>query len=332
MKTNALESTLLLVAVLLLPSLGCGEKRGKAQEELLQISKPEMILDLHARGVNLADPTNNRFLIAMAYPLRPGKAGYYFNETYHYEMDLPERVSRVLLKTIDMGIDVNMKDENGRTLLLNALLANYRELADRLIAKGADISVVDNDKRTALMHAAEQKNAKVALLLLEEGLDAKAKDKDGRSVLLYAVKGGSDRIVEAVLKKGADVNHQDKNGVTPLMQVSYFRESNDKDPSKIAERLLTLGARVNSQDNQGWTPLIYATYHGETEIALRLIKAGADVHHKDKAGRDAMKFATANNRERIISALNEAMEPAGEEGQEPQQSRAGDVLEAAPGE
>ena len=319
-KTKRRDRILFLAAILLLSTLGCGSRQpshtdkpskdrssvehdNKTQRKLSDITTPEMILDLHAKGVNLADPEINAFLVSISYPLRSGKAGYFFNNSYHSELNLPERASHVLSEIIELGIDINMRDKNGRTLLLNALLANYDVLADKLIAKGANIFATDNDMHTALMHAAENKNTKVALFLIGKGLNAKAKDKDGCSVLLYAVRGGSSEIVEALLKKGADVNDQDNSGMTPLMQISYFRKDDDKEPHKIATRLLDMGAKIDVQDRQGWTPLIYAVYHGETEIALELIAKGADIHHKDSSGRNAMEFAVANNRKQIIAAL-----------------------------
>lgn len=91
-----------------------------------------------------------------------------------------------------------------------------RELVASFIKAGIDINAKEDDGRTALLIAAEKGDAAVAALLADNGADANARDADGYTALMYAAYKGNLEMAELLLKHGADVHAKDKDGWTAL--------------------------------------------------------------------------------------------------------------------
>ena len=108
------------------------------------------------------------------------------------------------------GIDINMKDEKGRTILLNmmvvqkdftdVLLNDIKNLVDKC---GADPKVKDNQGKHALHHIALSRNNQnskegreaqlkiiqsIATFFIEKGLSTLDEDEDGNIPLVYALR------------------------------------------------------------------------------------------------------------------------------------------------
>jgi ankyrin repeat protein len=119
---------------------------------------------------------------------------------------------------LDKGVDVNAKDEFGRTPLHYAAT---KEIAELLIAKGADVNAKDMPGFTPLHRAARFSRYEIAKLLISKGADVNARDDDGFTPLheaAYSFTGGRGpiRTVELLISKGANVNSKGESGGTPL--------------------------------------------------------------------------------------------------------------------
>ncbi|XP_043941678.1 acyl-CoA-binding domain-containing protein 6 [Protopterus annectens] len=79
---------------------------------------------------------------------------------------------------VSKDVDVNLKDEEGRTLLHWACDRGYRELASVLLEHNADINSQDNEGQTALHYASACEFADVVELLLAFGADPTIQDQD----------------------------------------------------------------------------------------------------------------------------------------------------------
>ncbi len=155
---------------------------------------------------------------------------------------------------LEYGGDYNTKDKNGNTLFHRAVQMGNTDLVRRLISMGVDVNVKNNEGRTAL-HLV--KDSKIAEMLLDAGADMEAQDNSGSTPLLYqlekewienAIPGYNlltgkkhnykTDVFELLIRRGADVRVTTDSGATPL----HFATT-----PKIAEELIKRGADVNAK-------------------------------------------------------------------------------------
>ena len=121
---------------------------------------------------------------------------------------------------LDKGVDVDLKDESGRTPLHHAadvsditwliekgILEEKTKVAELLIAKGADVTVKDSTGDTPLHETILYSyfNQGVAELLIANGADVNAKNDSG-STLLHSASISSRDTIEFLIANSADVN------------------------------------------------------------------------------------------------------------------------------
>uniref|UniRef100_A0A8D0DM70 Acyl-CoA-binding domain-containing protein 6 n=1 Tax=Salvator merianae TaxID=96440 RepID=A0A8D0DM70_SALMN len=76
-------------------------------------------------------------------------------------------------------VDVNTKDEKGRTLLHWACDRGHKELASVLLQHTADVNCQDDEGQTALHYASTCEYSDIVQLLLESGADPTLRDTEG---------------------------------------------------------------------------------------------------------------------------------------------------------
>lgn len=91
---------------------------------------------------------------------------------------------RILLEK--KGGDVNHKDAEGKTALMNAAFEGNELAAHLLVEKGAMIDAIDNDGNTALMLAVFWDQESIVRLLLDKGADVNIKNSDGETAEMLA--------------------------------------------------------------------------------------------------------------------------------------------------
>ena len=123
------------------------------------------------------------------------------NESFFKAVDEGDR--ELAASFIKAGIDINAKEEDGRTALLIAAEKGDAWMAALLADNGADVNARDADGYTALMYAAYKGNRELAELLLNRGVDVHARDKDGWTALKFALLQGKTQVAELLKKHGA---------------------------------------------------------------------------------------------------------------------------------
>ncbi|XP_017422262.1 acyl-CoA-binding domain-containing protein 1 isoform X2 [Vigna angularis] len=86
-----------------------------------------------------------------------------------------------LLKCIENGVSVNLKDSEGRTPLHWAVDRGHLNVTELLLSKNADVNAKDNDGQTALHYAVTCEREGIAEYLVKHNADINSKDNDGNS-------------------------------------------------------------------------------------------------------------------------------------------------------
>lgn len=195
---------------------------------------------------------------------------------------------------------------------LRAAQAGNRAAALNLLARGANVNARDADGSTALLNAIRPSyeggvDRAMIQLLLARRANVNAGSGTGQTPLMAAAAVGDLGLAKLLLSKGARVNAEDKNGQTPLFYAAAGASNDagdDLSSPGIVKLLLSKGARVNATDYYGQTPLIVAakcatnTKAGEwavTETVRLLLAHGALVSRTTESGFSALKWAKARN-------------------------------------
>jgi ankyrin repeat protein len=122
-----------------------------------------------------------------------------------------------LFEFLDAGGDINVRDRDGRTPLMNAILKNELDVAVTLIGRQASINAQDFLGFTALHLAATDSLFDAAKFLVESGADVDIEDSYGNTPLFRAVVNsrGRGELIQLLIGHRADKNHKNHHGVSP---------------------------------------------------------------------------------------------------------------------
>ncbi|KAL8620928.1 hypothetical protein ACOMHN_044075 [Nucella lapillus] len=117
--------------------------------------------------------------------------------------------------------DVDLPDNKGYTLLMNAVLKGYDDLSIHLLTHGANAEVQVKGV-TALMLAVEHAESCTVYMLLEMGAHVNTVDNSGETALFKAVRRGDKQILKLVLEHGADFNWISGARLTALQTAKQY--------------------------------------------------------------------------------------------------------------
>ena len=112
---------------------------------------------------------------------------------------------------IGTGADVNAKDKQGETALVEAV-----DCGDLLLFSSEGPGHFKANPRDQHGRTFYQRSLEVVKVLIDRGADVNAKDEKGETTLMYAARSGNLEVVKFLVDKGADVNAKDSNGATAL--------------------------------------------------------------------------------------------------------------------
>jgi ankyrin repeat protein len=188
-----------------------------------------------------------------------------------------------LHKYLELGIDVNGRDNNRNTALHMAasVQRSERRIAEyhvsKLLVAGADVGLENTDQRTALHLAAKAGQCSSVALLIKSmrsrSLSLDVRDALGRTSLHYAAGAGKLASVRVMVRAGARWSIKDSQGRTPLHTAAEYLEDRHAEPEafdvqhtrEIIRFLVSAGANANEPDKDGLTPIDIAVKSGSEE-------------------------------------------------------------------
>gem|GEM_PF-1344991 len=106
-------------------------------------------------------------------------------------------------RLIDLGANVDERDQEGITPLIEAIRHQNGAVIEILLEHGANPNQADNGDNTALMMAALTGQAQVVRQLLVKGANVNATDAAGWPVLAYAKRSGDSEVLQLLVRAGA---------------------------------------------------------------------------------------------------------------------------------
>lgn len=203
------------------------------------------------------------------------------------------------LKTItnlleNPDINVNWKNAQGWTPLMKAVQRKKnKEIVEFFIANGANVNAKNQNGDTAIIEASHFGNTEIVRLLIAAGANVNIQNVYGLTALMNANMGfGYPEVVKLLISAGANVNAQDSSGETALMFACRMGRN------QIVKLLLAAGAKVDIKNNDGETALMIASclQHQNSEIITLLLASGADPLIQSNSGESALDFARHGRR------------------------------------
>ncbi|QGR54277.1 ankyrin repeat-containing protein [Moumouvirus maliensis] len=202
---------------------------------------------------------------------------------------------------LEFGADINIKNQNGDTVLMTSLMLKPNYLKNNniqvikfLIEAGVDVNMRNNQDWTALMLACRysniNNNIEIVKLLLKAGADINIKNKFTLSILELACKFSNStsniETVKLLLEAGANINSR----INALILSAYYSNSNSN--IETVKLLLESGVDINSQNNTGETALMTASCSRSDNIETikLLLELGVNPNIQDKKGRTALMY------------------------------------------
>jgi ankyrin repeat protein len=214
------------------------------------------------------------------------------------------------------GIDVNIRDKNGNTLLIYAIKNEFIPITKILLRDTKIyINAENNEGYTALTLAKKMNQSEIIELLqnpttMESSVGPpifSAKEKEPPSILERLVeicRSGNEAGLDKVLAEAgpAVVNDSlDSQGRTCLM--SAVEQNN----AKFVGKLLSIkDINVNARNNKGQTALIIAIIRENIELVKAFLRiASINISIKDEKGLSAIDHARRTAHKSIISLLSD---------------------------
>ncbi len=219
---------------------------------------------------------------------------------------------------IRQGVDLDITDEQGNSVVMVALLAGWPDLALILVRHSTVFDLANTEGRRPIHLASSRGYHKVVRALLSRKVDINRPDGRGNTPLMLAVKSRQSGVVNLLLDRGADhslTNNKTQTaldiahaiddaaslGVLNRFGAKRTRSERLKSAGTLAD--FKASVRQHGKRYQGWPLLNIAIELGEDRIARQLVKSGGNLNAAGPDGNQALHIAIARDNLDIAGRL-----------------------------
>ncbi|CAK7228974.1 hypothetical protein SBRCBS47491_007090 [Sporothrix bragantina] len=208
------------------------------------------------------------------------------------------------IESLDLQININAADENGKTPLMMAAHEGPIDVVELLLEKGADVHLRNELYETAIYFAARRELGVLGTMsdvfraLAKHGADVNALGGVNGTLLYTVLRDGypiDPSSYSTLLELGATADIHKPPFYSPLHVMLHSSAALEDAFPVVAPDLVKAGAKVDALDSRDRTALMYMVSHGSSlgNIAA-ILELGADPNIRDAAGMTPLHNAVWN--------------------------------------
>ena len=181
----------------------------------------------------------------------------------------------MVTKILQDKLSLEIKNEKGRTALMEAVYKTDNKIAVLLITAGADVNAQDGIKNSPFLYAGAEGNVEIVKMALKHGANFKIYNRYGGTALIPAAEKGHLEVVKLLVNTpNFPIDHINNLGWTALLEAVLLSDGGQVHIDIVAA-LIKGGCDVNIADKNGITSLMHAKKQGYIEMVKLLEQAGA---------------------------------------------------------
>ncbi|MEA3499327.1 MAG: ankyrin repeat domain-containing protein [Campylobacterota bacterium] len=202
---------------------------------------------------------------------------------------------------IENSIDLNIRDNNNRNVVFDAIAYGDDNMIDNIISKdGVDLNIIDSNGDTILHDKKVRDDDDLAKKLLEHGADPTIDNSQGDNYLKEVALRGDvgDAMLNVALKYGGDLKLKTASKNSIMMEVMFSFSKLSKSESdrraglkEVAKTLIKHGLDTNAINKKNETALFDMVRAQDIEGCAFLLGNGINVNHKNNFHETALSIA-----------------------------------------
>lgn len=189
---------------------------------------------------------------------------------------------------------VHIGCNDSRNTITNTL-RSPDELNEMIRSKLVDINLRDEDGKTMLMYAVEYEDHPIIDVLLGNNADVNVVDNNGDSALHYAVRGCSESTIRKLLERHADVDLTNNEGKSVSVMAAIHCDAKKMNPLIFSE------IDFCKHDWRNLLPLTYSVLNNNVSMVKKLLgKCGGITDEVDVDGRTLSFYVFLYNNPEIV--------------------------------
>ncbi|MFN4151290.1 MAG: ankyrin repeat domain-containing protein, partial [Candidatus Sericytochromatia bacterium] len=168
---------------------------------------------------------------------------------------------------------------------------NNTKIFDQIFSKISDINKIQDNGKTIITQAIEDKQTDLYNLLIAKNIDLLKKDSFGENALSLSIKTNNLKLLERIESKNIDLNQKFNDGISKNRNILMLSINTNISSDIIDFILNTKKIDINEQDEYGETALMLASKNNVKASLNLLLKNKANINIKNKLEEDALSIS-----------------------------------------